>query len=56
MKRIAGYEYEILSWYTGKWEVVTTEASHSEAMKRLAEYCENEKQYPHGVRKVKIKA
>jgi hypothetical protein len=50
--------YEVQGNYGGKagWEMVTTADTHEEALKDLADYEENEPQYPHRVRKVRGQA
>ena len=50
------YQYEVEGLYGGrKWDHIVTEDTPQDAAKTLREYDENEPQYPHRVRKVKVK-
>lgn len=48
------YEFDILGNYGYGWEVVTCEATREEALQRLKEYNENEPQYAHKIKRVKV--
>lgn len=49
------YEYEVQGNYGYGWEMVTTEDTPTEARKRLKEYDDNEPQYPHRIKKVRVR-
>lgn len=46
------YEYEIMAFYSGRWEIVTTEETFKEAKEQLKCYNLNESN-PHKIRRVK---
>jgi len=54
-KKSTAVEFEIQGRYGSAWEVVTTEETKAEALKRLKEYNENERMYPHRIVRKKLK-
>ena len=50
-------EFQVLTnyGYGDGWEISTTEDSRKEALNRLREYRDNMPQYPHRLKKVRVK-
>lgn len=51
--RVVEWEWEVQGNYGQGWEMLTTEGNPLAARERLAEYDENEPQYPHRIKRVR---
>jgi hypothetical protein len=54
-KRTTKDEFNLLGFYSGSWEVLTTENTRTDIKTRLKEYRENEPQTPYKVTKNRVK-